>query len=225
MKKMTLKVVKGLGCIALATVFLPLATSTNAGDWGYSKEVKQMTEANPFDDAIRPITNPTLFDLPIPRNYIHGIYLYNEMPSFVDTIVGNVPVGGQYEVYAVGVELALTDRLALNATKDGYIFFRPDNTLNTTEGFANVSAGLKYTWLLDESKELASSFGLNFEIPMGHTEVWQGEGDGVFIPSMATMKNLGPIQLVNQFGFKLPVDGDAESTMFYTSGHISYELT
>jgi len=196
-----------------------------AGPAGYSKEVIQITEVDPWADTIRPITNPTMFDLPLPRSYIHGIFIYNEMPSTVSTVLGNVPLGGHYEVYAVGFELALSERWSINATKDGYIMFRPDNTLNTTEGWANVAAGLKYAWLIDVEKELASSFSLNFEIPMGSTEVWQGEGDGVFIPSMATLKNIGDLQLVNQFGFRLPVDTDAESTMFYTSGHVSYKLT
>ncbi len=128
------------------------------------------------------------------------------MPDVVDTIIGQVPVGGDYQVYAVQLELALNERLSINATKDGYIDFNPDSTLESTDGWANVAAGLKYAWLYEPDQRLASNFQLLYEIPMGNTDVWQGNGDGVFIPSIATLKHFGDLQLANQFGFKLPVD-------------------
>ncbi|MAS96259.1 MAG: hypothetical protein CMO55_23905 [Verrucomicrobiales bacterium] len=213
-----------LSCSLLAGCLLA-GSFSKAGDLGYSKEVIEMTEMDPWADTIRPITNPTHFDLAIPQNIIHPIFIYNSMPSTVDTIIGGVPLGGHYEVYALQIELALNERLSINATKDGYIKFRPDNTLKTTEGFANIGAGVKYAWLLRPEERLASNFQLLFEFPSGHTEVWQGEGDGVIIPSVSTLKHFGGLQLANQFGFKLPVDSDAESSIFYTSAHVSYKLT
>jgi len=146
------------------------------------------------------------------------------MPSLVDTTLGKVPVGGDYQVYAVQFEYAFNERLSLNATKDGYIVFDPQSTLTDQEGFANVALGPKYAWLLKPEEGLASNIQLLYEIPMGNRDVWQGEGDGVFIPSISTLKLAGPFQFANQIGFKIPVDGDTESSMFYTSAHISYEL-
>lgn len=200
------------------------ALPASAGDYGKSPIDKNVVADDPWADAIRPITNPTLFDLAIPQTQLHPVFMYNSMPSVVDTIIGGVPVGGDYQVYALQFEYALSDRLSLNATKDGYIVFDPDSTLTDDEGFANVALGPKYAWLLQPEKGLASNFQLLYEIPMGNTGTWQGEGDGVFIPSISTLKLAGPFQFANQIGFKLPVDGDAESSMFYTSAHISYEL-
>ncbi|MEM7603171.1 MAG: hypothetical protein AAF357_17390 [Verrucomicrobiota bacterium] len=212
--------------LALVTASLPL--SAKAGDYYSGKDVfdkEPLALDDPFADTIRPISNPTLFDSPIPRNYIHGIYIHNDFPGFIDTVAGNVPIDGEFEVYAVGLELALTDRLAINATKDGYIFVSPDSTLTRAEGFANVAAGIKYAWLINPEKEVASAINLNYEIPLGHTEVFQGEGDGVIIPSVSTLKNFGNLQLINQTGFKLPIDTDSESSKFYTSFHASFPLT
>jgi len=201
-------------------------SALQAGDYDKNpKSVIETSEEDPWAKAIRPVTNPTLFDLAVPRTQLHGIFISNSMPGLVDIAGGGqVPVGGDYQVYALQFEYALTDRLSLNATKDGYIVFDPAATLTDTEGFANVALGPKYAWLLKPEKGLASNIQLLYEIPMGNRDTWQGEGDGVFIPSVSTLKMAGRFQFANQFGFKLPVDGGAESTMFYTSAHVSYEL-
>ena len=209
--------------VALAALTIP---ALQAGDYDKNpKSVIETSETDPWAKAIRPITNPTLFDLAVPRTQLHPILISNSMPDMVDVVGGGqVPLGGDYQVYALQFEYALTDRLSLNATKDGYIVFDPDATLTDTEGFANVALGPKYAWLLKPEQGLASNIQLIYEIPMGNRDAWQGEGDGVFIPSVSTLKMAGRFQLANQFGFKLPIDGDAESTMFYTSAHVSYEL-
>jgi len=200
-------------------------SAIEAGDYDKNpKAAIETSEEDPWAKAIRPISNPTLFDLAVPQTLLHPIFINNRMPSLVDTITGPVAVGGDYQLYALQFEYALTDRLSLNATKDGYIVFDPDATLSDTEGFANVALGPKYAWLLKPGKGLASSIQLLYEIPMGNRDAWQGEGDGVFIPSISTLKMAGRFQFSNQLGFKLPIDGGTESTMFYTSAHISYEL-
>ncbi len=201
-------------------------SSLDAGDYAKNpKSVIETTEDDPWAKAIRPITNPTLFDLAVPRTQLHPIFISNSMPGMVDIApAGQVPLGGSYQLYALQFEYALSDRLSLNATKDGYIVFDPGATLAETEGFANVALGPKYAWLLKPEQGLASNIQLLFEVPMGNRDTWQGEGDGVFVPSVSTLKMAGRYQFANQFGFKLPVDGGAESTMFYTSAHISYEL-
>lgn len=207
-----------------AALAASVLTPAFAGDYGKSPIDKVVVSDDPWEDAIRPITNPTLFDLAIPQTQVHGIFIYNSMPDMVDTTLGKVPLNGDFQVYALQVEYALNERLSLNATKDGYIVFDPESTLTDDEGFANVALGPKYAWLLRPEKGLASNIQLLYEIPMGNTGVWQGEGDGTFIPSISTLKIAGPFQFANQFGFKLPVDGDAESSVFYTSAHVSYKV-
>ena len=209
-----------------AALALPLCGTSFAGDLASSKEpvIDSVPELDPWADLRRPITNPTHFDLAIPDNVIHPIFINQRMPSTIDTILGNVPVGGDFQLYALQVELQLTERLSLNATKDGYIVFNPDSTLEDTEGFANLGAGLKYAWLLQPENGLASNFQLLFEAPTGNDEVWQGNGDGSLIPSINVTKLADRWQFVDQFGFKLPIDS-SESSFFYNSVHVSYELT
>ena len=201
------------------------STPLHAGDLDLSKAVVETTPVDPWADTIRPISNPTHFDLAIPKTQIHPIFIQNRMPDVVDTLIGKVPLGGDYQVYAIQAEIALNERLSINATKDGYIVFDPDHTLEETNGWANVAAGLKYAWLYEPEQRLASNVQLLYEIPLGSEQAWQGEGDGVIIPSIATLKHFGNLQLSHQLGFKLPIDNDTESSIFYTSAHVSYKVT
>ena len=210
--------------LALSLFGTPLFLQAGEPEPDLSKAIVDAPLVDPWADTIRPISNPTHFDLAIPQTLIHPIFIHNQMPDTVDTIIGDVPVGGDFQLYAVQIEFALNERLSINATKDGYIDFNPDNTLEDTDGWANVAAGLKYAWLYQPEERFASNIQLLYEIPMGNRDVWQGEGDGVFIPSVSTLKHFGDLQLAHQFGFKLPVDDGAESTMFYTSAHASFKL-
>lgn len=196
-----------------------------AGDWGKQPvEIEKNPIENSFDRAIRPISNPTLFDLAVPRTQVHAIFMDQSMPGTIETALGNLPLGGDHQLYALQFEYALNDRLSINAVKDGYIVFDPDNTFTDAEGFANVGAGLKYAWLLRPETGLASNIQLLYEIPMGNTRVWQGAGDGIITPSVSTLKLAGRWQFANQFGFRIPIDNNFESSMFYTSAHVSYQL-
>lgn len=213
----------------ILALFLIAAFSVNALRAGENDKQPIDVEKNPYEDpfarAIRPISNPTHFDLAIPRTHVHPVFMYQSMPAMIDIVGGGqIPLGGDFQLYALQFEYALNDRLSINAVKDGYLVFDPDNTLTGTEGFANVSAGLKYVWLYAPEKTLASNVQLLYEIPMGNSEVWQGEGDGSLTPSVSTLKLAGRWQFANQFGFEIPIDNNFESTVFYTSAHISYEL-
>lgn len=173
----------------------------------------------------RPITNPTLFDTALPQTKAHAIVMYQNHPDFVQTTLGRLPVGGDLQLYALQLELALNERFSLVASKDGYIEFQPDATFSQTSGWANLAAGAKYAWLYKPECGVASSLQLIYEIPSGDRDVWQGEGDGQFIPSLFFLKKFcNGLQYSNAAGFKLPVDDDAESTMFYTSHHVSFPL-
>ena len=100
----------------------------------------------------------------------------------------------------------------------------PDKTFADTNGWGNLAAGLKYAWLLEPEQGLASNIQLIFEAPTGNSDVFQGEGDGVFIPSASIMKLWNRWQFIDQLGFKLPVDSDAESSSMFNSFHASYAL-
>ncbi|MBK1854376.1 transporter [Verrucomicrobiaceae bacterium 5K15] len=178
-----------------------------------------------FDQVRRPITNPTLFDLAIPRTQVRPIYIHQSMPNSINSSLGKLALGGDFSVYALQFEYALNERFSIVAMKDGYIDFNPDNTLSNASGFADIAAGVKYAFILDPVKQLAVSGSLTVEFPTGDDDVWQGNGDGAVGLNVAAVKLSGSWQFAGAVGVHLPFDTDAESTTGFASAHVGYNVT
>ncbi|NOY00769.1 MAG: hypothetical protein GXP30_13725 [Verrucomicrobia bacterium] len=205
----------------LATGYL-LVSSTYAGP---IEEGNPAPKADPFASAIRPITNPTLFDLALPRTTIHPVFISQSMPDKISTILGEVPLGGDFQLYALQLEFAFNERLSLVATKDGYIDFNPDNTLTSDSGWANLAAGLKYAVLYQPEIQHVMSVSAVVEVPSGNTAVWQGTGNGAVNLILSDVKLWGRLQFAGALGGHIPFDGNAESTTGFASAHVSYWVT
>jgi len=180
--------------------------------------------ADPFADARRPITNPTLFDLALPTTNLHPIFIWHELPDEINTTAGKLPLGGDVEVYALQFEFALNDRLSIVASKDGYVDMNPDSTLGSEEGFANLGGGVKYAFLLDPVSRTALSGTLAFEFPTGNTDVFQGEGKGTTNLIFSGLKLVDDWQFAGGAGFHIPFS-DEQSTSSWLSAHASYKVT
>ena len=180
--------------------------------------------ADGFAQARRPISNPTLFDLALPGTNIHPIYIYHGLPSRVNTTLGDLPVDGNVQVYALQFEFALNERLSIVATKDGYVDFNADGVLSDESGFANLGGGLKYAFLLDPVSRTALSGTLTFELPTGNSDVLQGEGDGAVNLILNGLKLIDDWQFAASAGLQIPFS-DEQSTMSFVSAHASYEVT
>jgi hypothetical protein len=213
-----LTLVKLNPCSFLALALVPSAL--------FAGDDKNVVVENPdlFLNARRPVTNPVLNDLAIPRTKIHPVMIHQTMPSTIDTVLGQLPVGGDFQLYAVQAEWAVTPRLSLLANKDGYLVFDPSNTLTKTSGWANLGVGAKYAFLYKPEKGVAASLQLAYEIPSGDTDVWQGTGDGQVVPTLFFLKSTRAWQFQNALGARLPVD-DSDSAFLYDSIHLGYHLT
>jgi Putative MetA-pathway of phenol degradation len=178
-----------------------------------------------FASARRPISNPTLFDLALPRTNAHAIFIHQQMPNSVAIAGGgSLPVGGDFQVYALQLEYALNERLSIVATKDGYVDFNPDATLSEEEGFANLAAGLKYAFIYQPENGFALSGTTTIEIPTGDSDVTQGNGDGAVNLILSALKIDGEWQFAGGAGVHVPFDNDAESMTSFVSAHVSYEV-
>ena len=178
---------------------------------------------SPFASAWEPISSPTLSGLAIPQTRIRPIFMYQTLADRVSTILGDLPVGGDLEVYALQIEYALSDSLSIVATKDGYVDLNPDATLSSESGWANLAAGLKWTFLRDDASGFAAALQGVVEVPTGNTDVAQGDGDGSIQPAIHLLKLAGPVQVSGTIGSKIPFDNDAESTVLYTNVHLGVE--
>ena len=80
---------------------------------------------------------------------------------------------------------ALTDRLALIATKDGYVQINADRGIDDANGSANLAGGLQYAVLKDSDAGQILSLGLRYEAATGSPDVFQGNGDGLIQPHIS----------------------------------------
>lgn len=178
-----------------------------------------------INDAIRPISNLTQFDLPITQTYLHPVYLNHRLPSKVNTTIGGLPMGGDINIYALAFEYAINDKFSIVASKDGYIDFNPDSTFKSESGFADVTGGIKWAFYQNEAKDFAVAAKLLIDLPLGDDDVFQGNGKGSLFPSINFTKMYDKIQVSGVGGFSIPLDSDEESALFFHSWHVSYALT
>ena len=172
-------------------------------------------------EFVRPISSPTLVDSPDTGFTVHPIVIHQALPDQVNTELGMLPVGGDFQVYALALEYPFTKDLSLIAVKDGYIDFNPDETFAEESGWADLAAGLKYVFYRTE--QTVASAKLVAELPTGDDEAWQGNGDGSIDPAVAAVTRIGKLQLQGTVGYIQPLN-DERSSELYDSWHASYEI-
>jgi hypothetical protein len=115
-----------------------------------------------FDDFISPMTNPVFFEDPRNLTEVRFIFLNHNLPGALG--------GNSIQVYAAQIRVALTERLSLIATKDGFIYTQ-SSLPGLDSGFADVAAGLKYNLYRDPSAGRLLSGGF----PNGERKVATGQ--------------------------------------------------
>jgi len=182
---------------------------------------------NWLDTTISPVANPIYFEDAKITSEVRPIYMYHFLPDTFDFYGGSVPLGGVVQVMAVQARYAVTDRLAIIATKDGYVQFQPDHTLAHKYGWADLAAGLKYALMDDRDHELLVTPGLTVTVPTGSTDVWQGHGSGeenIFVSAEKGFDRpyLDKFHVLANVGFRVPNDFSQNTAQFHYSLQLDY---
>lgn len=179
-----------------------------------------------FDDFVSPMINFVYFEDPRTLTELRPIFVTHNVP---DTIGSNVAAGGSVQLYALQFRLALTERLSLIAVKDGYIVDNTQGALDTLlgDGWADVTAGLKYNVLRDTQSGTLASVGFTYEIPIGTDRALQDIGDGEFHLFATAGQRLldGNAHFLTSVGYRLPVDSEIQNTAIHWSNHFDVRLT
>lgn len=171
-----------------------------------------------FAEFISPMTNPVNFEDPRTLTEARVIFLNHQIP----VLPGLTTTTDDVQLYAVQLRAALTEKLSLIATKDGYIV--SDSPL-IDDGFADVSLGLKYNVFRDDCSQTLVSTGFTYELPVGSTRSLQGNGDGEFHLFATGMTQLtSEWRWISAGGIRLPADTNAESQMSYWSNHFDRKV-
>ena len=167
-----------------------------------------------FHGFISPMTNPVYFEDPRTLTEARVIFLRHEVPD--------AALGGTVHLFAMQARFALTDRLSIIATKDGFI---TSTSPLIDDGWADVSAGLKYNLYADPQTQRLLSTGFTYDIPVGTPRTLQGNGDGEFHIFLTGGMQLGEYShWISGSGFRLPSDPAVESRLWYWSNHLDCEF-
>lgn len=163
------------------------------------------------------VTQPVTFESPVIDSSVRPVFIHQELPD--DSIFG----GGDFQLYALQIRYAVNDRLAIIATKDGYIDFNPASG-NDQDGFADIAAGVKYALVDEPEDDWMLTGGLIYEIDAGDHEVFQGNGDGLLRTFVSGAYEVEDLNVVGTFGFNLPFDGGDETHSIDYHLHLGYEI-
>ncbi len=119
---------------------------------------------------VHPITSPYYHENSFITSDVRAWYLFHD---FDNDGVANGGLGGDVQVAAVQVRLALTDRLQFVAYKDGYAWF--DDSVVNDDGWMDIAAGLKYNFYRDIEQELYLSAGVGYQLDLGDSSVLQDD--------------------------------------------------
>jgi hypothetical protein len=208
----------GLAVLSLALAFsLPAAAEEKCE--GLFPDFSCEREAR-YDGFVAPLSMPYVFEDPFTTTGLSAFYIYHEFPD------KSVTAGGSATVYALQARVAITDRLSLIATQDGWMEFRPDLSLldDKAGGWMNWMAGFKYALIDMPEERFILSPSLRFQIPQGSKDVLAGNGHGIFLPGISAGWGPGPVRILGSVVAEIPVDGDMNSSPLFWNLHLAVPL-
>ncbi|MDX2168045.1 MAG: hypothetical protein SF182_13305 [Deltaproteobacteria bacterium] len=193
---------------------------------------------DPFVDFKSPITNPVNFEDPRATSEIRPIYAHHHISA---QFANDALQQGGVDIVALQLRYAINDRWAIIATKDGYVWLRPNHPIQGvvqhSDGWANIAFGAKYAFWRDAALRAMGTVGLRYEAPSGNAQGLQGpvfinsslgdRGNGSMNPFLSALWGTGDLHLMGYSGFRFPLS-DVDTMFFDLSLHADYtspELT
>ncbi|MDJ0868981.1 MAG: hypothetical protein QNK03_22935 [Myxococcota bacterium] len=180
-----------------------------------------------YEGFVPPMIQPYLFEDPFITTGLNAVYIWHDFPG------SSVFEGGDANIYALQARLAITDRIAFIATKDGYVDFGPDlGVLDKSNGWADIAFGFKGSLVDRPDIPFILTPAVRFEMTQGSASVFQGNGDGNILlstsaawsPAQFDIEELKNLHLIGNVGFTIPFDNDDESTHMSWHMHVDYAL-
>lgn len=169
-----------------------------------------------FDRFISPLSNPFFFEDPRSLTEVRTLFIDNTLPR-------DTTAGGDVQVYGAQFRGRISDRFSVIAPR------LADMQLNNVgnghpHGFMSAPVGGKYNLIRDVDRQFLVSIGATYFIP-GFRDVYQGFGQGdfhFFITSGKQIFDRG--HWLSGSGFRIPVDANYGTQMWYWSNQWDYEL-
>jgi hypothetical protein len=119
-------------------------------------------------------------------------------------------------VVAAQLRVAVTDRFAIIATKDGYMWKDPGSPLlKETQGWMDLGFGAKYAVYQNRDAGRIVSLALKYDAASGARDTFQDGGDGILMPSITGAAKLGDLALQGDFGGSWAISDTQSSSLYY----------
>ena len=207
-----------VGLLVSVSMSLPAAADEAKCD-GFLPDFRCERDAR-YEGFVAPLSMPYIFEDPFITTGLSAHYIWHEFPN------DSITAGGDANVYALQIRVALTDRLSFIATQDGYMQFRPDLSLldDDASGWMNLMAGLKYALIEMPEERFILTPSLRFQTAQGSSDVLAGNGNGIWVPGVSFGWGPGPVRILGSVVAELPLDGDENSSPLFWNLHLSVPL-
>lgn len=169
-----------------------------------------------FEHFYEPVGQPLYFESPFNTSGLRFLYLYH---SFSDD---SQLAGGDLNVAALQVRVALTERLGFIATKDGYSWLSA-GALPEEDGWNQLAAGIKYVIYADHENDLVITPGVRLMLVTGEDKVLQSDTEEVS-PFISIAKGWGRFHTIGNITLRVPFDSDDGNTVLHWDLHADYEI-
>jgi hypothetical protein len=175
-----------------------------------------------FDRYVPPVTQFVLNESPFITTELKPIYAYHRIPD--DFLTD----GGTVNAVALQGRLAVTDRLGIIATTDGWADLDFEAGLPDTDGFLDLAAGAKYAVISDPAAGEIVTVGARYTAPVGNVETGgidlTGSGSG-YLDAFVTGAKLydSGTQLQGSIGFNWGID-DENWSFIHAHAHADHEV-
>src|SRR5262249_1651528 len=133
-------------------------------------------------------------------------------PIFETTRVSAFPPlpSGNIQLYAAGLNVALSDRLSIGLNQGGYAVSHFSD--KNREGWLNLGGFAQYTLIEDVPNQFLLTAGMRLEVPTGEADVFQGHGPAHLAPYVTVGKEFGDFHVLATGGYQFPTGSGDVST-------------
>lgn len=167
-----------------------------------------------FEKFHDPIGQPIYFETPFNDTSLRFLYLKHDFPSGLN---------GDLTVYALQARLAISERLAFIATKDGYSDLEIGALGIDETGWNDIAFGFKYVAIADRANDFVLTPGVRYMLENGDEEVLQSTTQELS-PFVSFAKGWGDLHLIGNATLRLPFDGDDGNTVGHWDLHLDYDI-
>ncbi|MFQ5489786.1 MAG: hypothetical protein ACE5GE_03595, partial [Phycisphaerae bacterium] len=166
-----------------------------------------------------PVGNSLYFESPFIETHLRFLYLWHDFPPDSEL------AGGELTAWAGQVRIALTDRLALIAPKDGWTDIQT-GIIGENQGWNDFAVGFKYAFIVDPANDFVLTGGLRWEWHNGDREILQGgdAGHNELTPFVVVGKGFDNWHFIGDVGWRAPMDHNDGNHIIYWDLHVDCEV-